>query len=50
MILNLNYTRLAVFVKWNPAGLLSGSVGLINDAADTLLDGLASGSVPSQYG
>jgi len=25
-----------------PAGLLSGSVGLINDAADTLLDGLAS--------
>jgi Co/Zn/Cd efflux system component len=24
-----------------PAGLLSGSVGLINDAADTLLDGLA---------
>jgi cation diffusion facilitator family transporter len=25
-----------------PAGLLSGSVGLINDAADTLLDGVAS--------
>jgi cation diffusion facilitator family transporter len=25
-----------------PAGLLSGSAGLINDAADTLLDGLAS--------
>jgi len=25
-----------------PAGLLSGSVGLINDAADTLLDGLSS--------
>jgi Co/Zn/Cd efflux system component len=25
-----------------PAGLLSGSVGLINDGADTLLDGLAS--------
>jgi cation diffusion facilitator family transporter len=25
-----------------PAGLLSGSVGLLNDAADTLLDGLAS--------
>ncbi|MBN1538178.1 MAG: cation transporter [Anaerolineales bacterium] len=25
-----------------PAGLLSGSVGLINDAADTLLDGFAS--------
>ncbi len=25
-----------------PAGLLSGSIGLINDAADTLLDGLAS--------
>ena len=25
-----------------PAGLISGSIGLINDAADTLLDGLAS--------
>lgn len=25
-----------------PAGLLSGSIGLINDAADTLLDGVAS--------
>lgn len=25
-----------------PAGLLSGSVGLLNDATDTLLDGISS--------
>jgi cation diffusion facilitator family transporter len=41
-------TRVAVLVHLGlaavklPAGLLSGSVGLLNDAVDTLLDGLAS--------
>ncbi|KQC04229.1 MAG: hypothetical protein APR53_00165 [Methanoculleus sp. SDB] len=40
--------RTAVAVHWGlaasklPAGLLSGSVGLLNDATDTLLDGLSS--------
>jgi len=35
-------THLGLAALKLPAGLLSGSVGLINDAADTLLDGLAS--------
>ena len=35
-------THLALAAIKLPAGLLSGSVGLINDGADTLLDGLAS--------
>lgn len=41
-------SKVTVGVHWGlaalklPAGLLSGSVGLINDATDTLLDGLSS--------
>jgi len=36
------YVQLGLAALKLPAGLLSGSVGLLNDATDTLLDGISS--------